>query len=141
MSRTLNVVDIKNMLTSGTQLHTMIMKEVICMAQDFIHVRIDSATKREAEKILNELGLTMTVGITLYLNSIIRTKGLPFDIKLSREETLGKKAYQMESGFQSAVAESVAQYREEGFPIALYDAERKRPYLEYPDGRREYEDG
>ena len=25
-----------------------------------------------------------------------------------------------------------------GSPVARYDAKKKRPYLEYPDGRREY---
>lgn len=26
-----------------------------------------------------------------------------------------------------------------GVPVARYDAKRKRPYLEYPDGRKEYD--
>jgi len=28
--------------------------------------------------------------------------------------------------------------KENGFPVALYDDAQKRPYLEYPDGRRVY---
>ncbi len=28
--------------------------------------------------------------------------------------------------------------RIKGLPIAGYDKEKKRPYIEYPDGRREY---
>jgi addiction module RelB/DinJ family antitoxin len=110
------------------------------MATDFLHVRVDPIKKREAEKILNRLGLTLTTGVNLCLNSIIRAKGLPFDVKLSREDILGANALQMETAFQKAVAEAVAVDRAKGYPIALYDAERKCPYLEYPDGKREYDE-
>ena len=108
------------------------------MSSDFIHVRVDPLKKREAEKILNSLGLTLTTGVNLCLNSIIRAKGLPFDIKLSREELLGEKAYQMEAAFQEAVSGAVAEARAGEKPVALYDTERKCPYLEYPDGKRVY---
>ena len=108
---------------------------------EFIHVRIDPEKKREAEKILNSLGLTMTVGVNLYINSIIRAGGLPFDVKLSREELLGKKTAHMEAGFQKEVTASISADRADGYPVALYDADRKCPYLEYPDGKRVYDEG
>lgn len=110
------------------------------MSGDFLHVRIDPIKKREAERILNGLGMNLTTGINLCINSIIRAKGLPFDLKLSREEALGTKAYKMETAFQSVVAEAIASDRAYGHPIALYDKERNCPYLEYPDGRREYDE-
>ena len=108
------------------------------MANEFIHVRVDPAKKREAERILNNLGLTLTTGVNLYLNSVIRAKGLPFDVKYSREELLGEYAFRMETRFQNSVAEAVGDARANGYPIALYDKERKCPYFEYPDGRRDY---
>jgi len=111
------------------------------MAQQFIHVRVDPVKKNDAEKVLNSLGLTMTAGIHLFLNSVIRNKGLPFDIKLNREELLGDRVAEMERGFQKAVAEAIDRDRADGYPIALYDKDLKCPYLEYPDGRREYADG
>ena len=110
------------------------------MAQQFIHVRVDPMQKRDAEKILNNLGLTMTTGIHLFLNSVIRSKGLPFDVKQSREELLGDRVAEMERGFKSAVTGAIDRHRSDGYPIALYDKAKKRPYLEYPDGRREYTD-
>lgn len=111
------------------------------MAADYIHVRVDSAKKKEAERILNELGLTLTSGVNLCLNGIIRAKGIPFDIKLNRNELLGEKASGMEAGFQTAVADTIAKDRADGHPIALYDVERSCPYLEYPDGRKVYDEG
>jgi addiction module RelB/DinJ family antitoxin len=111
------------------------------MAQQFIHVRVDSAQKKDAEKVLNSLGLTMTTGIHLFLNSVIRNKGLPFEIKQSRGELLGDKVAEMERRFQKVVARVIDRDRADGHPIALYDKVKKCPYLEYPDGRREYADG
>jgi len=110
------------------------------MAQQFIHVRVDPAQKNDAEKVLNSLGLTMTTGIHLFLNSVIRNKGLPFEIKQSREELLGDRVAEMEQKYQKAVTESIDQAHAAGVPVALYDKIRKRPYLEYPDGKREYTD-
>ena len=110
------------------------------MATDFVHVRVDPAKKAEAERILNALGMTLTTGVNLYLNSVIRAKGLPFDLKLGREEALGAKVYKTEAAFQSVVAESIEKDRAIGHPIALYDKELKRPYLEYPGGRRAYDE-
>jgi hypothetical protein len=52
---------------------------------------------------------------------------------------LGEKASRLEVGFQSAVAGTIEQDRLVGYPIALYDKDKKCPYLEYPDGSREYD--
>lgn len=111
------------------------------MASEYIHFRVDADKKKEAERILNALGLTITTGMNLCINSIIRTKGLPFDVKLSRSDILGENDAQMEAGFQRAVSDAIVQKRANGNPVALYDAERNCPYLEYPDGRREYDGG
>ena len=97
--------------------------------------------KKDAEKVLNNLGLTMTTGIHLFLNSVIRNKGLPFEVKQSREDLLGYKVAELERGYQKAVAEANTRSHADGFPIALYDKDKKCPFLEYPDGRREYADG
>ena len=55
-----------------------------------VRARIDSKVKEEAEAIFNELGLSMSQAITLFLNRVRYEKGLPFDLRLppstSREE-------------------------------------------------------
>jgi len=111
------------------------------MTQQFIHVRVNSDQKRNAEIILNNLGLTMTKGIHLFLNNVIKYKGLPFELKESREELLGSKVAEMERGYQKAVLEDIEYSRAKGYPIALYDKKKKNAYLEYPDGKREYING
>ncbi len=47
-----------------------------------VRSRVDKTTKKEVEKIIQGLGLNMSDAIRIYLNQIILTNGLPFDIKL-----------------------------------------------------------
>jgi len=126
-------VDIVN-----TAVYNLIRKDVAVMAQQFIHVRVNSDQKRNAEIILNNLGLTMTKGIHLFLNSVIKNKGLPFELKENRDDLLGFSVAEMERGYQRAVLDDIETDRAKGYPIALYDKKKKSAYLEYPDRKREY---
>lgn len=46
-----------------------------------INIQVDSETKKEATAILNDLGLSMSTAINLFLRQIIKTDGLPFEVK------------------------------------------------------------
>jgi len=53
------------------------------MASDsFIHVRVDSSEKQEAEQVLNALGLNMATTIRLLLKQIAREKRVPLSLSL-----------------------------------------------------------
>lgn len=43
-------------------------------------MRIDPELKRKAKPILDELGLTFTGAVTMFLKALIREGGLPFDV-------------------------------------------------------------
>ena len=45
-----------------------------------LQIRIDTKTKKSAQKILQELGLDMTTAITVYLKRIVTKKGIPFEL-------------------------------------------------------------
>lgn len=45
---------------------------------------------------------------------------------------------EMDKRFQEALNVAIAIKKAKGIPIAKYDLEKKKPYLEYPDGSREY---
>lgn len=51
-----------------------------------INIRIDNGVKKDAEKIFNELGMTATTAITLFYKQVIRTRSIPFEIKLDGTE-------------------------------------------------------
>jgi len=47
-----------------------------------IQARIDAESKKQARKILNVLGLSMSEAISLYFRQIILRRGIPFDIEI-----------------------------------------------------------
>ena len=56
-----------------------------------VHVRIKEDTKKQAEAILEELGISRSVAIEMFYRQIILNKGIPFDVAIpnaprSREE-------------------------------------------------------
>lgn len=53
-----------------------------------INVKVNSELKTEAEKLFNELGLTMTSAITVFLQQSVSNQAIPFQIKKPNAETL-----------------------------------------------------
>jgi len=113
-------------------------RDVTEMTSTKITIRIDENTKKEAESVLDALGLNMTTAITVFLNKLIRVKGMPFDVTIEQDSPTKGRALQNQALARKAVENAIARKREKGIPIALYDAERNQPYIEYADGSREY---
>lgn len=44
-------------------------------------IRIDPEVKREAVAVLDELGLSMSGAMNIFLRAVIREGGLPFDVR------------------------------------------------------------
>ena len=53
-----------------------------------IQTRIDPKIKKQAKKILDTLGLTMSEAIGAYLRQIVLRKGIPFELKIPNENTI-----------------------------------------------------
>ena len=47
-----------------------------------IYARIEPQVKKEAESILEELGIPVSVAINMFYKKIIASKGMPFEIKI-----------------------------------------------------------
>lgn len=48
------------------------------MAQ--INVRVDNDVKRNAERTLNDIGLSMSTAINIFLKTVIRENRIPFEL-------------------------------------------------------------
>ncbi len=46
-----------------------------------IQIRVDKATKKEADKTFKDLGLDMSSGIKIYLRQVIKSRSIPFEIR------------------------------------------------------------
>ena len=51
------------------------------MATTNINVRVDSELKQDAESLFNDLGLSMSSAITMFLRAAINYDGIPFEVK------------------------------------------------------------
>lgn len=45
-----------------------------------INVRTDPKTKKEAEKLFSDFGLSMTSAVNVFLKQVVREKRIPFEI-------------------------------------------------------------
>jgi len=52
-----------------------------------IQTRVDPEIKRNAQKILNTLNISMSEAISIYLSQITLHKGIPFEIKIPNSIT------------------------------------------------------
>ena len=51
-----------------------------------INLMVDKKVKENVVQVLDELGLSMSMAITIYLKQIIRTNSIPFKIKNNKKE-------------------------------------------------------
>lgn len=71
-----------------------------------IYARVKPNVKSEAESILEELGLSMSNAVELFLNQVVIQRGLPFDVKLSPKRPLVMSELTQQE-FDSAIAKGI----------------------------------
>lgn len=54
---------------------------------DVVRARVNANLKKDVEKILHSLGLSMSEAISLYLAQVKLANGVPFDIKIPNKIT------------------------------------------------------
>lgn len=59
---------------------------------DTLHIRVEPNVKKKAEKTLNELGLSITEAVNVFLAQVILQEGIPFEIK---KPTYNKKTIEL----------------------------------------------
>lgn len=55
------------------------MKEVVIMAQ--ISLRVEDELKKDAERVLDNIGMNMSTAVNIYLKAVVRENGIPFELK------------------------------------------------------------
>jgi DNA-damage-inducible protein J len=56
------------------------------MSTTTINARIDLDCKKEAQGVLEKLGLSMSGAIEMFFKQIVLQQGLPFDVKLPNQD-------------------------------------------------------
>lgn len=62
------------------------------MSTTNLNIRTDKAVKDQAEAIFNELGLSLTTAVNMFLRAAIRENGIPFELKLDVPNEITAKA-------------------------------------------------
>ena len=78
-----------------------------------VTIRVNRELKENAEALFNYLGLNMSNAVNIFLRKAVDQGGIPFPISVGNQGV-------------------------GGLPVARYDTETKRAYLENADGTREY---
>ena len=118
-----------------------------------VTIRVNRELKESADALFEYLGLNMTNAINIFLRKAVDQKGIPFQVNTSNQEkdfrpsTIdsneakrfgGLSADEVTQAFTSAVKQDISLKQEKGLPVARYDIESGRAYLECADGTREY---
>lgn len=53
------------------------------MEKSSITVNVDAQTKKNTEKIFQDLGFNMTTGVNMFLKAVERYQGIPFELELN----------------------------------------------------------
>ena len=54
-----------------------------------VSIRLDVELKKQAEELFSDLGLNMTVAMTMFLRQAVRSQGIPFEIsRVPNAETI-----------------------------------------------------
>lgn len=51
------------------------------MSTQTLNVRIDKNIKKQAQKVVEELGLDLSSAVKLFLNKVVMTKSIPFELR------------------------------------------------------------
>ncbi len=74
------------------------------MTQSVINVRMDDHLKNDFDTLCDELGITMSTAITIFVKKAVREQRIPFDMALdpfyskSNMDALAKSIAQLEAG-------------------------------------------
>ena len=107
-----------------------------------VTIRVDRDLKEQAENLFDRLGLNMSTALNVFLRKAVDESAIPFPIS-AKNFILGSgySPADITGVFETAVQDEIAESHRMKNPIARYDAESKKAYLEFADGKREYISG
>ena len=103
-----------------------------------VTIRVNRELKERAESLFDYLGLNMSNAINIFLRKAVNQRGIPFPVNIGISWSSGLDVAEITRIFNDAVTQDIEKKQNRGLPIARYDTELGRAYLENTDGSREY---
>ena len=101
-------------------------------------VRVNRELKENAEALFAYLGLNISNAVNIFLRKAVDQNGIPFPVDTDSKWLGGLGVDEIARSFTNAVSQGITQKIKNKQPVARYDIETKRAYLEYANGTREY---
>ena len=76
-----------------------------------ISARVNDQTKQEAERIADQIGLSLSSVINVFLNRFVAEQGFPFSVTTAKKAGSLLEKAESESIFAKAIAENVPENR------------------------------
>jgi addiction module RelB/DinJ family antitoxin len=110
------------------------VKKDVCVT-----VRVDKDLKKNADALFERLGLDMSAVFNMFLQKAVSEDVIPFVVSTKRTD-FGREfsADHVTNAFNTTVQNDIKVKQQKGLPIAKYDIDKKRAYLEFADGTKEY---
>jgi hypothetical protein len=104
-----------------------------------VTIRVDKKLKEQAENLFDRLGMNMSTAFNVFLRKAVSEDAIPFPVSAKGSGFgQGLSTGDITNAFTAAVRNEIAMNKGNGLPIARYDTDSKRAYLEAVDGTREY---
>lgn len=102
-----------------------------------VTVRVDRDIKERAEQLFDSIGLSMSAAINVFLRKSLDENGVPFALTIKQTGFgAGHSAEEITEAFNGALQKDLMHSRENGLPVARYDVDLKKAYIEYADAKR-----
>ncbi len=93
-----------------------------------VFARVEPEIKEQAEIVLDQLGIPMSNAVSMFLRQVVLQRGIPFEMKLPKEEPLAFGALTKEQ-FDSEIEKGMKDVRDgKVYSADEVEAEMKRKY-------------
>ena len=103
-----------------------------------ITIRVNRELKESAETLFDCLGLNMSNAINIFLRKAVDQRGIPFTVNNGNQGFGEMNSEKITRIFNNAVNQDIERKIKKDLPVARYDTELRKAYLENADGTREY---
>ena len=103
-----------------------------------VTIRVNRELKESAEALFDYLGLNMSNAINIFLRKTVEQRGIPFPVSTSSQGVGGLSSSEVTRIFINSVEQDISNKKKRKLPVARYDLDSKRAYLENADGTRDY---
>ena len=73
------------------QCNIFAIQNVIIMGQSTISIRVDEKLKKSFDELCNEIGLSNSAAVTIFMKAAVREQRIPFELRTESEEEIRAK--------------------------------------------------